>query len=147
MAVTITDYGLFTQSLIEGRVNLASDELWCMLVTSAYIFNQHTHKFKSVVVGEVIGSGYSNGGQKVTFSAPTYDSATKTTKVPAGNLAWPSVTFTGVVGAILYVKTPGFPENAMPLVSHMAFGESVNRSTEAFYINWPATGVMKLAVP
>jgi hypothetical protein len=147
MAVTVTQYGLFLQSLIEGRVVPGVDEMWCMLMTSAYSFNQHTHKFKSVVTGELTGSGYTAGGQKVTTSSSVYDSASKTLKIPAGNLAWPSVTFTGAVGAVLYMKPAGFPENAMPLIAYIAFGESVSRSAAAFYLNWPTTGVLKLSVP
>jgi hypothetical protein len=147
MAVTVTQYGLFLQSLIEGRVVPAVDEMWVMLVTSSYTFNQHTHKFKSVVTGELTGSGYTAGGQKVTTSASVYDSPTKTLKIPAGNVAWPSVTFSGAVGAILYMKPSGFPENAMPLIAYISFGESISRSASAFYLNWPATGVLKLAVP
>lgn len=147
MAVTVTNYGLLSQSLIEGRINLSADEVWCMLVTSAYTLNQNTHKYKNAVTGEVIGSGYSAGGKKVTVSASSYDSLTKTLKVPAGNLSWPSVTFTGVTGAIVYVKRIGAAENAMPLISHINFGESISRTAQAFYINWPETGICKLAVP
>lgn len=147
MAVTITNYGRLLESLVEGRIGVDSDEMWCMLVTSSYIFSPNAHKFKSVVTGEVIGSGYSTGGQKVTLSAPIFDSPTKTLILPAGNLAWPSVTFTGVTGAILYMKPDGVGDNSMPLVSYIAFGESISRSTQAFYINWPVNGVLKLALP
>jgi hypothetical protein len=147
MAVTITNYGRFSECLLEARVNLDVDELWTMLVTAAYTFNQHSQKFKNSVTGEVIGSGYAAGGQKVTFSAPVYESVGKLVRVPSGNLAWPAVTFTGVVGAVLYVKRIGAAENAMPLVSYMNFGETVSRSGEAFYLNWPTTGVLKVATP
>lgn len=147
MAVTVKNYGLFQQSLIEGRVNLLSDEVWCMLVTSSYVFNQDTHKFKSVVTGELTGSGYTPGGQKVTLTSSLYDSATNTLKVPAGNLAWPAVTWAGLVGAVLYVKRIDTAENAMPLISYIAFGESISRAAQAFYLNWPTTGVLKLVTP
>lgn len=147
MAVTVTNYGLFLQSLVEGRVNLSVDELWTMLVGSGYAFNQHTQKYKSVVTGELVGSGYAAGGQKTTFSTPIYTSSTKILNVPAGNMAWPSVSFTGAVGAVLYVKKAGFAEDSWPLVSYMNFGESINRSNQAFYINWPTNGAMKLFVP
>jgi len=147
MAVTPTIYGLYLESLIEGRIDVRSDPMFAMLVTSAYTYNQHTHKFKSVITGEVIGSGYAAGGMEVTGLTPTYDSASKTLKLPAGNLSWPSVTWTGVVGAVLYMKPDGFPTNAMPLVGHINFGATIDKTSEAFYINWPATGVLKLAVP
>lgn len=148
MAVTVTPYGLYMQSLWEGRINTLSDELWCMLVTSGYVFNQHTHKFKSVVSGEIAGSGYVAGGQKVTTSVSTYDSTTKTLKLPAGNIVWPSVSFTGAIGAVLYFKPVGVTvESAMPLYAFINFGESISRATQAFYLNWPTTGIMRATVP
>lgn len=147
MALTPTVYGLFLQSLVEGRVNFQADKLWCMLVTSAYVFNQHTHKFKSVVTGELTGSGYTTGGQEVTTTAPIYTSTSKLLNVPAGNLVWPSVTWTGATGAILYMNPNGYPDSAKPLVSYINFGGPVDRNVQAFYLNWPATGALKLAVP
>lgn len=147
MAVTVHPYGLFLQSLVEGRIATQVDEMWCMLVTSSYIFSPNAHKFKSVVTGEIIGSGYVAGGQKITTSTSLYDSPTKTLRIPAGNLAWPTVTFSGAVGAITYMKPAGFPDNAMPLVTYIDFGEVVNRVDQAFYLNWPSTGVLKLVAP
>jgi len=145
MAITVSNYGLFGQSLMEGRVNFNSDELWCMLVTSSYLFNQHTHKFKSVVNGEVAGSGYIPGGMKVNFAPPAYDSTTKTNKLVASNVVWPVVTWTGVVGAVLYVKPIGVTaDGSMPLVSYISFGQTVNRTAQAFYLNMPTAGVFRL---
>jgi hypothetical protein len=147
MAITPTIYGLFLESLIEGRVDVTADELWCMIVTSTYVFNQNSHKFKSIVTGELEGSGYSTGGQLVTTSAAIYTSSDKTLNLPAGNLVWPSVIWTGAVGAVLYMNPSGFPDDAKPLVAYIDFGGPQNRSDQAFYLNWAATGVLKLAVP
>lgn len=147
MAVTVTMYGKFLESLVEGRVDVIADEMWCMIVTSAYTFNQHSHKFKSVVTGEIIGSGYVAGGKKVTGLTPIYDSGTSMLKLPAGNLNWPSVTWTGAVGAILYMAPSGVADSAKPLIARINFGASIDKSSEAFYINWPTTGVIKLDVP
>lgn len=147
MAVTPVVYGLFLESLVEGRVNVRSDPMYMMLVTSTYVFNQHTHKFKSVVSGEVAGSGYSAGGKEVTGLVPDYDSATKTLSLPAGNMMWNPVTISGVTGAVMYMKPDGFPTNAMPLVGYLNFNGAVSRDGTALYVNWAATGACKLAVP
>lgn len=147
MAITPSIYGLFLESLIEGRVDVNADELWCMIVTSGYVFSQSSHKFKSVVTSELVGSGYSPGGQLVTTSQALYTSSNKTLSLPAGNLTWPSVVWTGATGAVLYMNPSGFPDNAKPLVAYIDFGGPQNRSDQAFYINWPSTGVLKLAVP
>lgn len=147
MAVTPTIYGRFLESLLEGRVSTIADQMWCMLVTSAYLFNRNSHKFKSIISGEVIGSGYAAGGQRVTTSAIVYDSVNHAVNLPAGNLAWPSVTFNGAVGAVLYMNPSSLPDSAKPLVSFLDFGQTVNKNSQAFYINWAATGVIKLDVP
>lgn len=148
MAVTVTTYGRFLESLFEGRVDVVNDEMWCMLVTSSYVFSQNSHKFKSIVVaGEVAGSGYTAGGQKITNSGTNYDTASKALTIPAGNLAWPSVTFSGVTGAVFYMKPDGLADSAMPLIRYINFGESISRSGEAFYLNMPASGVIKMTVP
>lgn len=147
MTVTPVVYGLFLESLIEGRVNTLADEMWCMLHTSAYTFNQNAHKFKSVVNGELTGSGYTAGGQLVTTATPIYTSTSKMLNLPAGNLTWPSVTWVGATGAILYMNPDGFPDNAKPLVAHVDFGGAVDRTAQAFYLNWAATGVLKLVLP
>lgn len=147
MAVLPKVYGLFLESLVEGRVDVRSDPMFCMLVNNTYTFNQHTQKYKSIITGEVVGSGYVAGGQEVTGLTPDYDSATKTLRLPAGNMNWPSVTWSGVVAGVLYMKPDGAPTNAMPLVAYLDFGMTVNKSSEAFYINWAATGACKLTVP
>ena len=140
-------YGLFLQSLVEGRVNMSADQVWCMLVTTGYTFNQDSHKFKSVVTGELTGSGYTAGGQQVTISPPAYSSSTKLLTVPAGNLVWPSVTWTGATGAVLYMNPAGSTDANRPLIAYMDFGGSADRSAEAFYLNWGASGILKMTRP
>lgn len=148
MAVTYSNYGMFEQSLLEGRVNLQVDEIWCMLVTSGYSFSPHAHKFKSVISNELSGSGYVPGGKQVPYSAPTYDAGSKSTTVHASVSAWPVVTFTGATGAVLYLKPAGITtETAWPLIGYVGFGESINRASQAFYVNWPSTGIIKLTSP
>lgn len=141
MALTIRAYGLFLESLVEGRVNVRADSMYAMLVTSAYVFNQNTHKFKSIATpGEVqTASGYVAGGKQVTGILPTYSGVTKKLSIPAGNIVWPTVTFEDVTGAVLYMSPAGLGDAAKPLVAYVDFGESVDRSSQAFYINMPAS--------
>jgi hypothetical protein len=146
MAIIPKVYGLFLESLVEGRINFDVDDLFCMIVTSGYTFGQNSHKFKSAVTNELVGSGYSAGGQLVTTSAPAYTSSNKTLSIPAGNVTWPAVVWTGAAGAVLYMNPSGFPDNAKPLVAYIDFGGPQNRTDQAFYINWASTGVLKLAL-
>src|SRR5256885_9818663 len=124
MAIVAHPYGLFLESLVEGRIDVRSDPMFAMLVTNAYVFNQNTHKFKSIaVVGEIAtASGYVAGGKQVTGVTPTYSGVTKSLTMPAGNLSWPSVTFSGVVGAVLYMAPAGLGDAAKPLVAYIDLG-------------------------
>jgi hypothetical protein len=149
MTITYTNYGRYLESLVTGLINVVDDPMYCMLVTSAYTFSRDAHKFKSVISGEIVGSGYAAGGQLVTVGGlPFYDAANKRIIVPAGNMAWPSVTFTGATGAVLYMNpTDAVDDTTKTLIAYIDFGESVNRSIAPFYINWSADGVIKLALP
>lgn len=148
MAVTPKAYGLFLQSMTEGRVALGLDPLMCMLVAPGYTPNQNTHKFKSIVTNEILGSGYTAGGIEVTGIQLTYTGATKTLKVTGSNLVWPSVTFPspGPKYGVLYIASD-LPITAQPLVAWVDFGENVSRTDEPFYITWPPGGIITLAVP
>lgn len=146
MAVTPKAYGLFLQSLWEGRVNLASNPLMCMLVGPEYVPNQNTHKFRSVVIDEIQGSGYTAGGKQVTGIQLGYTAATRTLKISGSNLVWPGVTFQDARYGVLYVGGP-VAISQQPLVAYVDFGEDVDRTDTPMTINWPAGGIMTMAVP
>lgn len=148
MAVTPKAYGLMLNSLWEGRINLAIDPLMCMLVDADYTPNQDTHKFRSVVTNEIVASGYAGGGKAVTGVQLTYDMPNNRLTLSGGNMVWPAVTFPtpGPRYAVLYVGSP-LPATAQPLVAYIDFGENVAREDEPFYINWPPSGILTMAVP
>jgi len=136
MAITAHAYGLFLESLVEGRINVA-DQMFAMLVTNSYVFNQNTHKFKSVVNGEVTGSGYTAGGLQVTGITPSYSGSTKTLTIPGGSVNWPAVTVSGVVGAVLYMAPAGLGDALKPLVGYVNLGQSVTRSAQQLLLTFP----------
>lgn len=146
MALTVKGYGLALQSLWEGRINLLSDPLMCMLVGADYVFNQNTHKFRSIVIDEIQGSGYVTGGKQITGIQLGYTTGTKTLKLTGSNLVWPGVTFEDAKGAVVYVGGDR-PVTAQPLISYVDFGELVDRNDTPFLLNWPAGGILTMAVP
>jgi hypothetical protein len=147
MAVTFKAYGLFLQSILEGRVDLRTDPLMCMIVKSDYTPNQDTHKFRSVVTNEITGSGYVSGGKQVTGVSLSYTASTNALTIGGGNLVWPGVTWTGARYGVLYVAREGVPITAQPLVAYIDFGADVNRTDAPFYINWSVNGITSLSVP
>lgn len=147
MAVIPKAYGLMLQSLWEGRINLSIDPLMCALCAPGYTPNQGTHKFRSIVTNEILGSGYAPGGMQITGAQLTYEIANKRLLVTGSSLVWPSVTFPspGPKWGVLYVDNGG-PITAQPLVAYVDFGENVVRSDEPFTITWPVTGILNQTV-
>ena len=134
------------QSLLEGRINLQMHRLMCALISTDYTPNQNTHKFRSIVIDEVLGSGYVTGGKQITGVQLTYETVNRRLKLTGSNLVWPSVTVNDVRYAVIYVDNE-LAVTAQPLVAYVDFGENVDRSDEPFNINWPASGILTMTVP
>lgn len=147
MTIAAAPYGLFMESLCEGRIDFRNDPMMCMLTTSAYTPNLNTHKFRSIVSNEIVGSGYVSGGKQVTGVALSYTGVSKKETLAGGPLSWPSVTWTGARYGVLYVARSSVPITAQPLVGLVDFGGGQNRGGEPFYITWPASGILSLVVP
>ena len=146
MAITIQAYGLFLESLCESRVDFEKDNLMCMLVGAGYSPNYDIHKFKSAVTYEVVGSGYIAGGKAVEGVSASYSAVDNKLTIDGSDLLWPSLSISGIKYGVLYMDTGG-AVSAMPLVACINFDAAISPSSEALYITWPATGIIKLAVP
>jgi hypothetical protein len=145
MAVSTTGYGLFHQSILEGRVNLDSDPVFMMLCNSSYVPNTDTHKFRSVVTNEIVGSGYTAGGQQV--SGITKDYASKKLTINGGPMNWPTVTWSDARYGVVYVAPIDIPITQQPLVCFVDFGVGQNITDGPFYVTWPSTGIITMAWP
>lgn len=147
MVASAIPYGLFQESLLEGRISILTDPLMCMITDSGYTPNQHTHKFRSVVTDEIVGSGYVAGGKEVTGLTTTYTSVGKKITLSGSDLVWPTVTWTGARYLVFYFAPDGIPISAQPLVGYGDLGEDIDRAGEPFYVNWSETGLLTLAFP
>jgi hypothetical protein len=144
-------YGLAMQSLWEGRINVATDQLMGMLCGPTYVPNQNTHKFKSVITSEISDSGYTPGGQQVTGAAASFVAAAGsnpgTLTISGSPLVWPEVTWTAARFLVLYMQPIGAAPNLCPLVAYVDFGMSEAPADEAFYVEWPSTGILQFKLP
>ena len=52
-----------------AAIDLTTDVMYMLLVTSAYTPNQNTHNFRDDITNEVTGTGYTSGGN--TCAVPT----------------------------------------------------------------------------
>lgn len=141
MAVTSKTYGLMTLSALAKEINFASDDIRAMLCTSAYVPNQDTHRYKSSVTNEVVGTGYTAGGQALTSKTITYDAGSNTTTLSCANPSWPTSTVTARY-LVFYDNTPA-TDATRPLLAYVDFGEDRSTGATTFTYTVPSTGIVQ----
>lgn len=142
MSVSATLYGGFFESLANKEIDLGSDTLNVMLLTSAYVPSD-THRYLSDLSDEVVGTGYTSGGKALQVVTVTYDSASKTLTLDAEDISWTSSTLTARYAVIVDV-TPGTAQTN-PLISYVDFGADVSDTNGTFEINWNTGGIATLS--
>lgn len=147
-------YALFMESVIGGLINFETDIFYMMLTDPSYTPNQNTHKFKSVVNGELdqTYSGYAPGGAQLPISTISFSMSTKTLTINASDVQWPLVTFPapGAKYGVVYdsfTKDGSGSDVAKPLVGYVDFVAPQVISDMAFHVNWPTTGMLTLKLP
>lgn len=139
-------YGLAMQSLWEARINIAVDPMKLMLVGDGYVPNQNTHKFKSVITNEIVGSGYAAGGAQITGAGVAYNATTKILTLSGGPVSWPDVTWTDARYAIGYMAPASYPDTLCPLLFYVDLGVDESPADQAFYVGWNAAGIITQGV-
>lgn len=135
-------YNSFKTALQKGAVNLETDSIKCMLVSSAYTPNIDTHNFLSDVTGEVTGTGYTAGGQALATKSVTEDATNDLAKFDAADVTWAASTITAR-GAILY-KDTGVATSSQ-LIAYFDFGTDQSSSNGDFTVQWNASGILTLS--
>lgn len=137
-------YNGLKTALITGDINLATDTLKVILVSSAYVPNIDTHVFYSDVTNELItGGGYTQGGQTLAGVAIVTDLSNDRAALDANDMTWAASTITAARGAIIY-KDTGVPGTSK-LVTYIDFIVDKSSSGGDFTIAWDATGILRLA--
>ena len=119
----------FKTGMLNGTFNFTSGSFKVALYTNAATLNAATAAYTAT--GEVVGTGYTAGGQAVTITqAPTAGSSGTTVYVSFSNPSW-----TGSItarGALIYQSGGG-----NPAVCVLDFGADKSSST-TFTIQFPA---------
>jgi hypothetical protein len=132
-------YNSFKAKIMDGSIDLDTDTIKVMLVSSSYNFDQDNHVFKSDITGEISGTGYTAGGKELANKSVTQDNENNKSKFDADNLNWSGATFT-TRGAVIY-KDTGTPTTS-PLVAYFDFGGDKSPSSQGFNINWGDGGIV-----
>jgi hypothetical protein len=146
MPVSTHVYGSLISALATGKVNLSTDTLKVMLVSSGYVPNQAEDQFASTPAAfEITGTGYTAGGMALT-DVTLAESGGHTLTLSAANTQWPGAIFTAA-GAVVYDSQSG-SNTTNPLIGFINFGgEQSPSGAVPFSINWASGVVLQFNTP
>jgi hypothetical protein len=127
---------------MNGSIDLDTDTIKVMLVTSAYTPNADTHDKRDDVTNEVSGTGYSAGGATLANKSVTADNTDDEGVFDADDVTWSTSTITAR-GAVLY-KSRGGASSADELICYFDFGSDQVSSSGNFTIAWNAEGIINI---
>lgn len=134
-------YNVFKLNIMNGGIDLDTNTIYVMLVTSAYTPNQDTHLDRADVTNEVSGTGYTSGGAEITSKTVTQDDTDNEGVFDGADVTWSTATITAR-GAVIY-KSTGVAANDT-LICYLDFGSDQSSSAADFIIAWNAEGIVNL---
>lgn len=134
-------YNSFKRDIMDGSIDLNTDDIQVALVTSSYTPNIDTHDNFDDITNEVSGTGYTAGGADLANEAVTVDTTDDEGVFDADDVTWSSSTITAR-GAVLY-KNTGTPSTSK-LICYFDFGSDKVSSSGNFTIAWNAEGILNL---
>ncbi len=120
--------------------NLSSAHTYRMMLTTSSYTPDKDHDRRDDVTNEVVGAGYTAGGNVVTLTV-TADPTNDRTIISVGAGTWPTATITARYGAVYRAR--GGASSADELVAVLDFGGNITSTggtfatseTTPFYIN------------
>lgn len=116
-----------------GAINFAVDTFKVMLTTATYVPNKDTHAKRSDVTNEVVGTGYTAGGNAVTVTVGSVDTVNDRVDITLGGTSWPTSTITARYA--VYYKSRAGAATADELVAVNDFGADVTSTGATFTLN------------
>lgn len=135
-------YNGFKKKIQDGSINLSSDTIKIMLVTSSYSPDIDAHVFKDAVTNEITGAGYTAGGATLANKTVTQDNTNNKGVFDADDPAWSSSTITAR-GAVIYKDTG--VAGTSPLICYIDFGADKVSTAGTFAIVFDSAGILALA--
>lgn len=135
-------YNSFKRDIMNGSIDLDTDTIKVMLVTSTYTPDPDTHTKRSDITNEVSGTGYTAAGETLANKAVTADNTDNEGVFDADDVAWSSSTITAR-GAVLY-KARGGASSADELIAYVDFSTDYTSTAGTFTIAWNSEGILNL---
>jgi hypothetical protein len=115
-----------------GTIDFDTDTFKVLLTTSTYTENKDTHDFRDDVTNEVVGSGYTAGGNTCTVTV-TIDTVNDRVDISLGGTTWPTSTITA--RKAVYYKSRGGAASADEVIAVNDFGSDVISTGGTFTLN------------
>ena len=116
-----------------GAIDFDTDTFKVMLVTSTYVENKDTHTKRSDVTNEVVGTGYTAGGQAVAVTVSAVDTVNDRVDITFAQVIWPTSTLTA--RKAVYYKSRGGLATADELIAVDDFGADVSTVAGTLTLN------------
>lgn len=135
-------YNSFKRDQMNGSIDLDTDTIKMILVTSTYTPNQDTHTKRSDVTNEVVGAGYTAGGVTLANKTVVVDNTGNTGVFDADDVTIATATITAR-GAVLY-KSRGGASTADELIAYLDFGSDIASTSGTFLVTFNTSGILTL---
>jgi protoporphyrinogen oxidase len=132
-------YNNLKTDLLNGGIDLDTDTIKVMLVTSSYTPSA-SHNFRSSVTNEVSGTGYSAGGE--VLANATVSDVAGVGVLDGDDVTWSNSTITAR-GAVIYKDTGNASTDN--LIGYVDFVSDQTSSDGSFTIQWNASGIIRLS--
>lgn len=132
--------------VLQGTINLGTDNIKVMLVNQTYLFDQD-HAFADVPsLYEISGAGYvagfgNSGRQTLASKVFSVDNTLDLATFDAADLNWPAIT-AGTIGMAILLKEI-IDNSASPLIAAVDFPDWVTNGT-LFQLRWDPLGILRL---
>ena len=134
-------YNSFKAYIMDGSLDLDTDDIQVALVTSSYTADQDAHEDFADITNEVVGTGYTAGGADLANEAVTIDDTDNEGVFDADDVTWSSSTITARA-AVVYYNT-GTAATSL-LICYIDFGSDKSSSSGDFTIQWNSEGILNL---
>lgn len=135
-------YNSFKRDIANGSIDLDTDAIKLMLVTSTYVPNIDTHAKRSDITNEVVGAGYTAGGATLANKTVVANLTSDKGVFDADDVVFSTATITAR-GAVLY-KSRGGASTADELISYLDFGSDITSTAGNFNITFDVNGILTI---
>jgi len=146
MAVTGKLYGNCLKQALNKELDLIDEGVLCTLTTSTYTPDQDSHDYLNDVTNEVIGTGFTAGGQSLGNKTLTYTGATNVIAFDADDVAWTTSTLTARNAVVYGQAAVGTATTARPLICYQASDADISTTAGTFTVSWNASGIVNITV-